>query len=72
MPTTPHCGTTAKRKLKIKPQTIFTPVFNDHFYGAGESTTDFSMGIVRGRIAGGVAILWHKKLDSVCDESHKA
>ena len=39
--------------------------FNDNFHGAGESTTDLSLGIVRGRIAGGVAILWHKKLDSV-------
>lgn len=39
--------------------------FNADFHGVGESTTDLSMGIVRGRIAGGVAILWHKKLDSV-------
>lgn len=39
--------------------------FNDSFHGAGESTADFTMGVVRGRIAGGVAILWHKKLDSV-------
>ena len=39
--------------------------FNDNFHGAGESTTDLSRGIVRGRIAGGVAILWHKKLDAV-------
>lgn len=39
--------------------------FKDNFYAAGESTTDLSMGIMRGRIAGGVAILWHKKLDSV-------
>uniref|UniRef100_A0A0S7EYH5 LIN1 n=1 Tax=Poeciliopsis prolifica TaxID=188132 RepID=A0A0S7EYH5_9TELE len=38
---------------------------NDCFCGAGESTVDLSMGIVRGRIAGGVAILWHKKLDPV-------
>lgn len=38
---------------------------NDNFHGAGESTTDLSLGIVRGRIAGGVAILWHKKLDAV-------
>lgn len=35
------------------------------FYGAGESTVDLTMGIVKGRIAGGVAILWRKKLDSV-------
>ena len=39
--------------------------FNDTFHGAGESTTDLSMGIVRGRIAGGVAVLWHNKLDTV-------
>lgn len=26
---------------------------------------DLSMGIVRGRISGGVAILWEKKLDSI-------
>ena len=37
-------------------------VHND-FYGVGESTTDLSMGILRGRIPGGVAILWHKKYD---------
>ena len=36
---------------------------NNDFHGAGESTTDLSMGIVRGRIPGGVAILWHKKYD---------
>lgn len=34
------------------------------FLGAGESTTDLSLGIKRGRISGGVAILWNKKLDS--------
>ena len=39
--------------------------FCDGSHGAGESTTDLSMGIVKERIAGGVAILWHKKLDSV-------
>ena len=38
---------------------------HDNFHGAGESTTDLSHGIVRGKIPGGVAILWHKKLDSV-------
>lgn len=38
---------------------------NDNFHGAGESTTDLSLGIKRGRIPGGVAILWNKKLDSV-------
>lgn len=36
-----------------------------NFHGAGESTTDLSQGIVRGRIPGGVAILWHKKFDPV-------
>ena len=29
--------------------------FSDNSHGAGESTTDLTMGIVRGRIAGGVA-----------------
>ncbi len=29
--------------------------FNDNFHGAGTSTTDLTMGIVRGRISGGVA-----------------
>ena len=38
---------------------------NDNFHGAGESSTDPSLVIVRGRIAGGVAIPWHKKLDAV-------
>ncbi len=37
--------------------------FHDNFHGAGESMTDLTLGIVRGRIAGGVAILWHKKLN---------
>ena len=37
-------------------------VHND-FHGAGESTTDLSAGIVRGRIPGGVAILWRKNYD---------
>ncbi len=36
---------------------------NNDFHGAGESTTDLSTGILRGRIPGGVAILWHKKYD---------
>lgn len=31
------------------------------FYGAGESTTDCSTKLVRGRISGGVAVLWHKR-----------
>lgn len=38
---------------------------NDYFYGVGESTTDLSLGIVRGRIPRGVVILWHKKYDSL-------
>lgn len=38
---------------------------NDGFLGAGESTTDLSFGIKRGRIPGGVTILWNKNLDSV-------
>ena len=40
---------------------------HNNFYCAGESTTDLSMGIVRGRIPGGVAILWHRKLDPLID-----
>lgn len=35
----------------------------NHFHGAVESTADLTMGIVREQIAGGVAILRHKKLD---------
>ena len=35
------------------------------FHGAGESTTDLSSKILRGRIAGGVAILWNIKYDSM-------
>lgn len=38
---------------------------NIDYHGAGESTTDLSLGIVRGRIPGGVAILWRKKYDPV-------
>lgn len=38
---------------------------NDHFHGAGESTTGNGMEIVRGRIPGGVTILWNKKLDNL-------
>ena len=36
-----------------------------NFHGAGESTTDLSTRLVRGRIAGGVAILWNIKYDSM-------
>ncbi len=35
------------------------------FHGAGEATTDLSRGMVRGRIPGGVAILWRKQLDQL-------
>lgn len=38
---------------------------NENFLGVGESTTDLSKAIVRGRIPGGVAVLWDKKLDAV-------
>ena len=34
------------------------------FLGAGESSTDLNSRILRGRIPGGVAILWHKKIDN--------
>lgn len=37
---------------------------NDNFHGDGESTTHNGMGIVRGRISGGVNSLWNKKLDN--------
>ncbi len=37
-------------------------VIND-FYGVGESTTDLSMGILRGTIPGVVAVFWHKKYE---------
>ncbi len=36
---------------------------NDKFNGAGESTTDTGMDLIKGRISGGVAILWEKNLD---------
>lgn len=36
---------------------------NDDFHGAGESTTNLSTGMQRGRIPGGVAIFWHKRYD---------
>lgn len=39
--------------------------FNDNFHRAGTSTTVLTMVVVRGQIAGGVATLWHKRLDSV-------
>ncbi|MGL5566765.1 MAG: endonuclease/exonuclease/phosphatase family protein, partial [Plesiomonas sp.] len=35
------------------------------FYGAGESTTDLNTKLVKGRIPGGVAVLWHKKYDNM-------
>ena len=35
--------------------------FNPKFHGVGESTTDLSTAVVRGRIPGGVAVLWDKK-----------
>lgn len=38
-------------------------VHND-FHGVGESTTDFSLGLVHGRIPGGVSIMWHNKYDT--------
>ena len=38
---------------------------HENFHGTGESTTDLSQRIVRGRISGGVAILWRKNLDPV-------
>ena len=38
---------------------------NPSFHGAGESTTDLSRRLCRGRIKGGVAILWRRQLDSV-------
>lgn len=38
---------------------------NSNFQGAGESTTDLSLGLVHGRISGGVAIMWHKKYDPI-------
>lgn len=36
---------------------------HNDFHGAGESTTDLNTRILRGRIPGGVAIFWQKKLD---------
>ncbi len=36
---------------------------NKDYHGAGESTTDLNTRILRGRIPGGVAIFWHKKID---------
>ena len=38
---------------------------HDDFYGSGESMTYLSMGIMCGRIPGGVAIFWRKKYDSL-------
>lgn len=39
----------------------------DVIHGAGESTTDYSSGIIRGRIPGWVAIMWSKRLDLCID-----
>ena len=36
-----------------------------NFHGVGESTTDLSTKVVRGRIPGGVAIMWNKKYDQL-------
>lgn len=36
------------------------------FYGADESTTNLSARIKRGRIAGGVAILWNMFMFGIC------
>lgn len=38
---------------------------HEDFYGAGESTTDLSMGLIRFRIPGGMTIFWKKKYDSL-------
>lgn len=38
---------------------------HSNFHGAGESTTDLSAKVVRGRIPGGVATLWNKKYDQL-------
>ena len=35
------------------------------FHGVGESTTDLCEKVIRGRIPGGVAILWNKKYDQL-------
>ena len=50
--------------LSIQDLDKLNTVHND-FHGAGESTTDLNTRILRGRIPGGVAIFWHKKLDSL-------
>ncbi|CAM4535399.1 unnamed protein product [Leuciscus chuanchicus] len=48
--------------LAIQDLDKLNTVHND-FHGAGESTTDLNTRILRGRIPGGVAIFWHKRLD---------
>ena len=53
-----YLNRTDKKKKKLS-------YFSDNIHGAGESTTDLSTGIVRGRIAGGVANIWHKELDTM-------
>lgn len=35
------------------------------YHGAGESTTDLNTKHVKGRIPGGVAVLWHRKCDNM-------
>ena len=37
-------------------------MINGCFHGVGESTTDLCAKVIRGRIPGGVAILWNKKI----------
>ena len=43
-------------------------MINVNFHGIGESTTDLKDKIVRGRIAGGVAILWNTKYEHIISE----
>ncbi len=52
----------ARDFLAIQDMDKLNTVHND-FHGAGESTTDLNTRILRGRIPGGVAIFWRKKLD---------
>lgn len=46
-------------------QDLHKPNSINDFFGAGESTTDLSMGLMRGRIPVGMVILWHKKYDAL-------